>query len=250
MPSTIRSVIREPFPPGRLAPCFCGSGQRFKHCCGGAGQRGVAPYGIGIVPDFLGTDECRRMVELAGRCHSERLKVFDPDRSTPGKTVMRLDDRRVTERVDLRERHSVLDGWVRRALTNEIAPTVGREFEWFERPQLLKYGSGGFYQGHADSDLYLPDRQVWQKTLDRDISLLIYLNEEFTGGELHFEHFGFKIRPRAGMLVYFPSDARYMHAAQPVASGLRYAVVSWAAFSDEPRVKEQPPQKAVALRDA
>ena len=244
---TTRTVIREPFPSGRLAPCICGSGRRFKHCCGAADRQGGAPTGIGIVPDFLGADECRAMVEFAGRCHSERLKVFDADRSTPDNTVMKVDDGRVTERVDLGEKREVLNRWVRRALEERIAPESGRRFAWFERPQMLKYNPGGFYKAHADSDYFLPDRKVWQKTLDRDVSLLIYLNEDFTGGELHFQNFGFTLRPRAGMLVHFPSDARYMHAAQPVKSGVRYAVVSWSAFADEPRVKARPPRKAVAL---
>ena len=246
MPSTTRTVLREPFPPGRSARCFCGSGQRFKHCCGAAGRDGRVPHGIGVVPDFLTADECRAMVDHAGRCDSERLKVFDPDRSTPEKTVQKLDDRRVTEWVNLGDRRAVLDRWVKRALAEVVAPAHRRDFAWYERPQLLKYQPGGFYEGHADSDLYLPDGR-WQKTLDRDVSLLIYLNEDFTGGDLHFPHFEFTLRPKTGMLVHFPSDARYLHAAQPVDSGLRYAVVSWAAFDDEPRVKSKPPHTAVAL---
>lgn len=246
MSTTTRTVLRDAFPPGRSSPCFCASGRRFKHCCGNTNPGRDVPAGIGIVPDFLTADECRDMVAHAETCRTQRLKVIDLERSTPGNVVEKDDERRVTEAVDLGQRIRDLDRWVTRALTGTIADDVGRSFAWFEQAQLLKYTPGGFYEGHADSDHLHPNGQ-WQKVLDRDISLLIYLNDEYEGGTLHFKHFDYTLRPKAGMLVYFPSDARYMHTAQSVTAGVRYAVVSWAAFDDEPRVKGQPPQNAVGL---
>lgn len=245
--SVIDPVTRPPFPPGRTEPCFCGSGRRFKHCCAAAGREGRPPHGIGVLPEFLDAETCKALCEEAEACASDRLKVVDVERSTAEHTVRKLDDRRVTERVDPGSLQDRLDGWVRKALEQRISPAVGRSFAWFEQPQLLKYRDGGFYQKHADSDNVFPEQGCWKKTLDRDISLLIYLNESFEGGALHFEHFEYTLRPRTGMLVWFPSDMRYVHAAQPVTSGLRFAVVSWAAFTDEPRVMAHPPEQARPL---
>jgi len=247
MSTTTRTVLRDPFPPGRSSPCFCSSGRRFKHCCGNTAPDRAVPAGIGIVPDFLTAAECRSMVDDAAGCDTQRLKVVDLERSTPDKVIEIDDDRRVTEWVDLGDARKTLDGWVERALNGVIAPEVGRSFAWYERSQLLKYTPGGFYDGHADSDHIHTPTGRWQKVLDRDVSLLIYLNDEYEGGTLHFEHFDYTLRPKSGMLVYFPSDVRYMHTAQSVTAGVRYAVVSWAAFDDEPRVKQQPPQTAVGL---
>lgn len=247
MSETAGRFLRPPFPPGRSAACFCGSGRRFKHCCGNTDADRTTPAGIGIVPDFLDSATCRSMVEHAKHCRSQRLKVIDPERSTPGNVVSKDDERRVTEWVELGDRQAELDQWVVRALTDTIAPVHKRTFAWFERPHLLKYRPGGFYEGHADSDHVDPTTGRWQKVLDRDVSLLIYLNEEFEGGTLHFEHFEFTLQPKPGMLVWFPSDVRYKHTARPVTDGLRYATVSWAAFDDEPRVKDAPPRSAVGL---
>ena len=49
------------------------------------------------------------------------------------------------------------------------------------------------------------------------------------------------------MLVWFPSDARYFHRANPVESGTRYAVVSWAALSDTDKLHDGLPDQAVLL---
>jgi predicted 2-oxoglutarate/Fe(II)-dependent dioxygenase YbiX len=80
---------------------------------------------------------------------------------------------------------------------------------------------------------------------DRDLSLLIYLNDDFTGGGLTFTHFNFHFRPEPGDLLVFPSDNRYVHQAEKVESGVRYVIVSWAALKGVPRVAGQPPENAV-----
>jgi predicted 2-oxoglutarate/Fe(II)-dependent dioxygenase YbiX len=245
----VEPIVRGPFPPGRTEPCFCGSGQRFKHCCVAAGRGGEAPHGVVVVPDFLGAEACAELSSRLDGCSSERLKVVDLERSTADKVLRKYDDRRVTERVDVGELQSELDGQVHRALGQFIAPRVERSFSWFEQPQVLRYRPGGRYELHADSDNPFVDEGVWKKTLDRDISLLVYLNDDYEGGHLVFEHFEYALRPRAGMLVFFPSDVRYLHAARSVTSGQRYAVVSWAAFRDEPRVMHRPPDRARMLSE-
>jgi predicted 2-oxoglutarate/Fe(II)-dependent dioxygenase YbiX len=65
--------------------------------------------------------------------------------------------------------------------------------------------------------------------MPRDFSFLIYLNEEFTGGEIVFPNFDFKLIPKKGMFVCFPSDHRFIHKVTETLSGIRYAIVTWAA---------------------
>lgn len=245
MTEIVSSFPRADFPPGRNARCFCGSEKRFKSCCGQTGAHRAPPVGIGIVPGFLDAGTCAEMCDFAEASDARWLEVVDPERSTADKIVRKMDDRRVTRRVEIGPRQAQVDQWVRRALQEVITPAWTREFSWFEQPQMLKYTPGGFYKAHADSDNFNEAKGCWMKELDRDASLLIYLNEGYEGGALRFEYFDYTLMPRAGMLVYFPSDSRYMHQALPVTSGKRFAVVSWAAFKDEPRVQTQSPEKAV-----
>lgn len=246
----IEKPIRPAFPPGRSEPCFCGSGQRFKHCCGSSTPDRPPPHGIEIREHFLTADAAQDWVEFAAQRPSKRLQVIDWDASDPNRITRKFDDRRVTERVHMGDRESEFRDLMQRIYTETIGPRLGCEFAWFEPPQMLKYSVGGFYQAHADADSYDPATHRWRHDLDRDVSVLLYLNDEFSGGELAFEYFGYRLRPRPGMLVWFPSDSRYYHGANPVTSGTRYAIVSWAARSDTAKVRDVLPKQAVVLDPA
>lgn len=140
---------------------------------------------------------------------------------------------RVTDIVKAGELRDDINRQIQRAYEEVVAPACTREFAWFEYPQVLRYEPGGWYRAHADSEIFLADRRAWAKGIDRDASVLLYLNDDFEGGEITFLKFNYSYRPRVGDLVFFPSDHRYVHQAEPLRSGLRWVVVSWAAFTDE-----------------
>ena len=83
--------------------------------------------------------------------------------------------------------------------------------------ELLKYEVGEHYGAHHDS---YPE-------VKRAISVLIYLNDDYEGGEIEFVNFNIKIKPKAGTLILFPSNYPYKHIANPVTSGTKYVIVTW-----------------------
>ena len=96
--------------------------------------------------------------------------------------------------------------------------------------KALRYREGGHYKTHSDASKVSFDFEgslVAHRIMDRDLSVILYLNEDFTGGELTFAHIGKTVTPKAGMLVCFPSDWRYEHIVHPITEGVRYAVVNW-----------------------
>lgn len=87
----------------------------------------------------------------------------------------------------------------------------------YEDYNMLRYRGGQEYTAHADGT-----------TIDgRAISAIVYLNNDFEGGEVEFVNFGIKIKPEPGMLLLFPSNYPYKHIAHPVTSGTKYALVTW-----------------------
>jgi hypothetical protein len=83
--------------------------------------------------------------------------------------------------------------------------------------QLLRYGVGGQYKAHHDA----------YPAVKRAVSVLIYLNDDYEGGEIEFINFDLKIKPKAGTLILFPSNYPYKHIAHPVTSGTKYVLVTW-----------------------
>jgi len=110
-----------------------------------------------------------------------------------------------------------------------------------EPSQILHYGVGGHYIPHVDAEtLYKDDigLELWEKTLDRDLSIVYFLNDDFAGGELVFPQLDLTIKPAAGTLVCFPSDHNYIHGVQPVTSGHRYTLVTWLRVKGTPSMEE------------
>lgn len=83
--------------------------------------------------------------------------------------------------------------------------------------QMLRYRAGQEYKAHADGGT----------DIGRAISAILYLNNDYDGGEIEFPNFGIKIKPEPGMLVLFPSTYPYAHIAHPVSNGTKYAIVTW-----------------------
>lgn len=110
-----------------------------------------------------------------------------------------------------------------------------------EAPHILHYGAGGHYSAHVDAEtLYKDDTglDLWEKTLDRDLSVVFFLNADFTGGELVFPSLDLVITPEPGTLVCFPSDHNYIHGVNPVTSGHRYTLVTWLRVAGMPSLDE------------
>lgn len=93
-----------------------------------------------------------------------------------------------------------------------------------EEFSMLKYSGGQEYKPHFDGGLSQVPRQV---------SAICYLNNDYEGGELEFPHFGLKIKPEPGMLILFPSNFAYSHAALPVTAGNKYTLVTWLRDTNE-----------------
>lgn len=88
--------------------------------------------------------------------------------------------------------------------------------------ELLRYGQGQRYSEHVDS---MPgSSSIYGQ---RQLSAVLYLNDDFEGGELHFTRQGLTYNPEAGSLVVFPSNFCFPHASLPVLNGTKYAVVTW-----------------------
>lgn len=54
------------------------------------------------------------------------------------------------------------------------------------------------------------------------MSAVLYLNDDYEGGELDFPDLGVTIKPKAGSIIIFPSVAPFYHQSLIVKSGFKY----------------------------
>lgn len=79
---------------------------------------------------------------------------------------------------------------------------------------IKKYDTGQSISKHRDNER--PDE------LPYDWTVLIYLNDDYVGGEIQFDDLGYGLRPKAGSILFFPSTE--MHTAYPVKEGYKYFI--------------------------
>lgn len=82
---------------------------------------------------------------------------------------------------------------------------------------ILKYTENQQYHMHSDSS----------KSNRRLVSGLIYLNEEFSGGETDFPLQDVRVKPESGLICLFPSIYTHPHASLPVIEGTKFVIVTW-----------------------
>jgi hypothetical protein len=78
---------------------------------------------------------------------------------------------------------------------------------------LRKWTSGSGMGPHCDS---------YDGDTDLAFSMIIYLNDDYEGGEINFPNHGVSVKPEPGSLIIFPSQEPYLHAVKKVISGERY----------------------------
>ena len=59
------------------------------------------------------------------------------------------------------------------------------------------------------------------------LACLIYLNDDYEGGEIYFPRQDISIKPKAGTLITFPGSLHYIHGVNKITSGTRYTITEW-----------------------
>lgn len=65
------------------------------------------------------------------------------------------------------------------------------------------------------------------------VATILYLNDEYTGGELFFANKDLELKPKPGSLVIFPGTAEFEHGVREVGPGpIRYVIVGFVKTKD------------------
>lgn len=67
----------------------------------------------------------------------------------------------------------------------------------------------------------------FDSTKPNDIATLIYLNEDYDGGQIYFPELNIYIKPNEGDLICFPDTPDFVHGVKPINEGIRYTAPRW-----------------------
>lgn len=186
---------------------------------------------ICIMQNFLSSEICDEYIEYISKQQEIDLSVFDPEEANrTGGVAWEVDkNTRDTQTVDIDPIKDVVLELMQHAVRDVINPYFGVTIKDSELPQILVYHPGGHYRPHIDAEALFNENGTlkWVKSVDRDISIVLYLNDGYEGGEIVFPKQALSIKPRKGMLVAFPSTHHFLHGVNPVRTGVRYVIVNW-----------------------
>ena len=80
---------------------------------------------------------------------------------------------------------------------------------------FVKYLPGKYFKIHGDHGPYYACT----------VSAVVYLNDDYVGGEIEFVRQELIVKPQAGDIILFPSNFVYEHASLEITSGIKYSVV-------------------------
>jgi hypothetical protein len=63
-----------------------------------------------------------------------------------------------------------------------------------------------------------------------NVSVLMYPNDDYTGGAITFPDYDLTIKPKPGTFIVFPGNNNYKHTVERVLDGVRYTMPSWYSF--------------------
>jgi hypothetical protein len=118
------------------------------------------------------------------------------------------------------------------AIRGRVRAEIGRAYG-LTRPlfsdtlQIVRWPEGFEQHPHADSENPggVPHPYAW-----RSYASIIYLNDDFEGGQIYFPDLRLAPPIRPGMLVFFPGTLGYLHGVTKVIRGTRYTIASFWTF--------------------
>jgi prolyl 4-hydroxylase len=182
---------------------------------------------VGVFQKFASAAECRWLIDRA-RKRLGPSTVFDYSTG-----ALRADPRRTSraamftfDQVDL----------VIEMIRARVSATLELPLPRFEVSQVLHYAPGQEFKPHHD--YFDPSAEGFQQEIStrgqRVATFLIYLNDEFTGGETRFPSLGFNYRGSVGDAIAFKSidpdgqpNPLTLHAGLPPDSGEKWIFSQW-----------------------
>lgn len=175
-----------------------------------------APW-VARFPALFTEAECRYLADAAA-------PMFEP--------AMTVDERTGRQFVNpIRTSDTAVFPWVAEspaihALNRRLAAVSGTDPAQGEPLQVLRYAVGQQYRPHIDAIPGMENQRI--------LTALVYLNDDFEGGETHFLDAGLTIRARRGDALLFRNvdgagqpDKTALHAGLPVRRGAKLLASRW-----------------------
>jgi len=200
----------------------------FKYC-----NRGFDINEIYEYSNMLTDEQCAEIIYLATPFIKESTIIGDDGLNIPNKEYRTSHNTFITR-----------DNTVVQDIYDKLSKIIGIESDHFEQLQVVRYEPGQQYKAHWDACW---EEHKCDKFMDmggqRYATLLLYLNDDFTGGETFFPKRNIKVLPKKGKAALFfnlEKDNKSKlensyHAGLPPTSGIKWMCNVWVRMNKIPK---------------
>jgi hypothetical protein len=109
----------------------------------------------------------------------------------------------------------------------EVRPNTSHAQKWYK---------GGFASPHSDNSDFDGNPTAFE--INKYVGIL-YLNDDYEGGELYFRDHGIDIKPNKYSYYVFPGGVENIHGVREIKEGERYTMVSFWDFAEAEYTEER-----------
>jgi hypothetical protein len=176
-----------------------------------------------IDPQFLEPAEHRRLLEFA-MANEQAFGNIDAADYWKGRTLTPDDIHDADIREIFRGTRDRIIARVSALLEAELGPQPPL---YSDLINFARWPEGYELQPHADSEN--PGGAAhpfpW-----RDLATVMYLNDDYEGGEIYFPNLGLELKPAPRTLIVFPGTLFFLHGVRRVTRGMRHTIASFLTF--------------------
>jgi hypothetical protein len=118
---------------------------------------------------------------------------------------------------------------IRKRIRAKIKEFWGLEEEIYaDSCNLIRWPLGEAQPPHADYENFALEPHIYNW---RDIGVVLYLNDDFKGGQIYFPQHDHSVQIKRKMLAFFPGDKHHAHGVKKIEEGCRYTLNMFYTYS-------------------
>jgi len=160
--------------------------------------------GIYIISDFISQDQVKEVMNFLRDNKNNTLNIDNKSHAGKSKKDRIIDI--------ANKRLSILD--------IDFNPLFDGLYTTLPIRNIMKYEIGDVFHPHQDSSIHCPIESDW--------GLVLYINDDFEGGELYYPEKNITYVPKSGDLVIHGATKEFSHGTTKITSGTKYVATTFA----------------------
>ncbi len=189
---------------------------------------------VASFPGFLDVDSCQQIMDFfedqgTNEGHWMQTCFYD------SKGMALISSEEALKRSGLEDIHENYFEWLRLQIKNAIETAFNREVVTNSTHAQL-WPTGSFARWHSDNSDIEGNPSAWS---DNKFATVLYLNDDYEGGELVFRDHDLTVKLPQGALIAFPGGIENIHMVNEITAGNRVTIVGFWDYADSVYSQEE-----------